>query len=203
MRHAPLRSLILLAGLATHAAPALAAEPNGPTRSDTPVGVLAAPPLPQWNTPAWLKDAGVATATSGAVLGLAWLDGGKGPLGGLGPIGQLAVIGAAGVLPPGVMVALDPAGFRADDYMAGLSGGLVGLGLGYMLTAGLGGTSPTAADGAIKAASMALFQGLGSATGAQLFQLYRPVATDLDRLPETRTDDPIDDWNLRRERQNP
>jgi hypothetical protein len=187
--------LILLASLATHAAPAMAA--------DEPIGVLAAPPLPQWNTMAWLKDAGVATATSGAVLGLAWLDAGKGPLGALGPIGQLALIGSAGVLPPAVMVALGPSGFRADDYMAGLSGGLVGLGLGYMLTAGLGGRAPTAADGAIKAAAMAIGQGLGSATGVQLFQLYRPVATDLDRLPETRTDDPIDDWNLRRERQNP
>jgi hypothetical protein len=187
--------LILLASLATHAAPAMAA--------DEPIGVLAAPPLPQWNTMAWLKDAGVATATSGAVLGLAWLDAGKGPLGALGPIGQLAVIGSAGILPPGVMVALGSTGFRADDYMAGLSGGLVGLGLGYMLTAGLGGTAPTAADGAIKAAAMAIGQGFGSATGVQLFQLYRPVATDLDRLPDERTDDPIDDWNLRRERQNP
>lgn len=194
---------MLLAGLATHAAPAFAAESNEPTRANEPIGVLAAPPLPQWNTTDWLKDAGVGAATSGAVLGLAWLDGGKGPLGTLGPIGQLALIGAAGVLPPGVVVAIGPSGFRADDYMAGLSGGLVGLGLGYMLTAGLGGTAPSAADGAIKAAAMAIFQGFGSATGVHLFRLYRPVATDLDRLPETRTDDPIDDWNLRRERQNP
>lgn len=187
--------MILVMSLATHVEPARAAE--------GPIGVLAPPPAPAWHTAAWLQDTGVATAASASVLGLAFFDAGKGPLGALGPAGQLALVGAAATLPPGVMVALSPEGFRADTYMAGLSGGLVGLGLGYLLTAGLGGTAPTALDGALKVAAMAVGQGLGSASGSQLYQVFRPLATDLDRLPEVRTDDPIDDWNLRRERQNP
>ena len=101
------------------------------------------------------------------------------------------------------MIAVGPGSFRLDDYMAGLSGGLVGLGIGYLLTAGLGGSAPTSLDAGLKAAAMAIGQGLGSATGYQVFQAYKPAATDLDRLPAHRTDDPIDDWNLRRERINP
>jgi hypothetical protein len=186
--------MLLAAALTTGQAPAFAAP-------DAPVGVLA--PAPGFDAWAFLRDAGIGTATSGLVLGLAFADGGRGPLGGLGGAGQLALVGLACAVPPAGAVALNPTGFHMDDYVAALSGGLVGLGLGYVLTSGLGGTSPTGLDYGLKALGMALGQGIGGATALHLYQGYRPTATDLDRLPENRTDDPIDNWNLRRERQHP
>lgn len=197
MRFRPLLPTILACGL-------ILGAPAAAHAASEPVGVLAVPPAPAFETGAWLRDAGVATAASGTLLGLAALDGGTGPVGAtLGGAGALLVVGAVGALPPGVMIRLAPSGFQLDDYFAGLSGGLVGLGVGYLLTAGLGGTNPGPWDTAAKVAAMAIGQGLGASTGYHLYEAYKPTATDLNKLPENRHDDPIQDWKYYRERRNP
>lgn len=196
MRIRPLLPIILACGLSL-------GGPAAAHAASEPVGVLAAPAAPAFETGAWLRDAGVASAASGTLLGLA-AYGGTGPLGAsLGGAGAILVVGAVGALPPGVMIRLAPTGFQLDDYFAGLSGGLVGLGLGYLLTASLGGTSPGPGELAAKVVAMALGQGLGASTGYHLYEAYKPSATDLNKLPENRHDDPIQDWKYYRERRNP
>jgi hypothetical protein len=193
MRYAPLLLTIALA--ISMASPASA--------ESEPIGVLAPPPATSFDTGAWLRDAGITTAASGTLLGLAALDGGQGPIGTLGGAGPVLVVGAVTTLPPGVMFRLAPEGFQLDGYMAALSGGLVGLGLAFLLTRGLGGTSPTPWDTGLKVTTMALGQGFAASGAYHLFEAYKPGATDLNKLPEKRTDDPILDWKLWKERRNP
>ena len=101
------------------------------------------------------------------------------------------------------MLRVTPEGFRLDSYLASLSGGLVGLGLGFLATSTLGGSSPGSLDVALKVGAMAVGQGLFASGAYHLYEGYKPTATDLDKLPEHRTDDPILNWKLQRERRNP
>lgn len=178
-----------------------------PARAEAPP-LIAAPPAaePGWLDARLLLDLGVASAASAGVLGLLVWDGGTGPIGRLGPLGQAAMVLAAVTVPPAVMVSVRQETFDSGAYLSALPAGVVGLGLGFAamrpwLTTPAMGMRPDGLALTLGLGTTALGQGLGSAIGARLFDRYRDSTDDLDRLPETRTDDPIDNWNLKRERQ--
>lgn len=166
-----------------------------------PVGPLALPPEASWGEMA--VDGLVATAASAAVLGLAVADGGRGPLGSAGAVGQFALIAGVTALPPGALVTVSSRPYPIESYVAALSGGLAGLAIGFASTRQLGWPAPGPNEAMIQVAAMAVCQGLASTAVHHLYQRHRPLAEDLNRLPPDaeRTDDPIDDWNLRRERE--
>ena len=158
-----------------------------------------APSGPDWGDLA--LDLGVATLASAGVVGLLALDGGNGPIGRLGSLGQMAMIGAAVTLPPAILVSLRQETFEPGAYMASLSAGSLGLALGFAAARPILGENPSVTTQVLGFGTAALLQGLAAGSGYRLYQGYKATATDLDRLPESRTDDPIDNWNLKRERQ--
>jgi hypothetical protein len=102
--------------------------------------------------------------------------------------------------PPVALVAYRERPFALDMALAAFAGGLLGAGVGYggARLAGAGTPSPD-----LLALAMAVGQGLGTATAYHLYRTTKATATDLDRLPADRKDDPIDDWKIQRERRNP
>lgn len=172
-----------------------------PAASAQPVGPLAVPPEPGWGEIA--RDAAIATAASAAILGLAFADGGNGPLGRTGQLGQFAMVAGAVALPPAALVLVSRPAHPIESYAAAVSGGLAGLAVGFA-TSRRNSTDPHApSDAMIQLAAMAVGQGLASAAVHHLYLRHRPEAEGLNVLPpdSERTDDPIDDWNLRRERE--
>lgn len=186
---------VVLAGclLSLAAAPA-AAEPPAMIAAPAPTG-------PSWADYAF--DAGLVTLASAVVIaGMAW-DAGQGPVGRFGSLGQAAMIAVAVAAPPAALVAIRKEPFDGGAYMAALPAGAIGLALGMAVARPIVGTEPHPAlsSQVLGFGSAALMQGLGAATGFSLYENYRSLATDLDRLPATRLDDPIENWDLKRERQ--
>lgn len=112
--------------------------------------------------------------------------------------GSLMLAGLAA--PPAALVAYRERPFAFDVLLASFAGGLVGLGAGFGVArvAGAGAPAPD-----LLALSMAVGQGLAAAGAYHLYRAHKATATDLDKLPANRKDDPIDDWKFWRERRNP
>ena len=102
--------------------------------------------------------------------------------------------------PPAALVAYRERPFAVDMLLASFAGGMVGLGAGYGAARLAGGGVPAPE---LLALSMAVGQGLATASAYHLYRVHKVTAKDLDRLPVERTDDPIDDWKLWRERRTP
>lgn len=112
--------------------------------------------------------------------------------------GSLMLAGLAA--PPAALVAYRERPFAFDVLLATFAGGLVGLGAGFGVARVAGGGAPSPD---LLAFSMAVGQGLATAGTYHLYRAHKATATDLDKLPANRKDDPIDDWKFWRERRNP
>jgi hypothetical protein len=150
--------------------------------------VLAAPPPPP--SPAALAlDFALPTLTSAAAF-YAVMSGGI-----ESPAVQALLIGGALATPAAVLVAFREKPFGMDGYVAATSGGVAGMLLGLGVTR----LTMPADAGLLRLPVLAVGQGLGTALGYHVYLLARPHLTDLDRLPEHRTDDPLN-WDRWKER---
>jgi hypothetical protein len=126
----------------------------------------------------------------------------------------LIAIGLA--LPSAALVAWRDRPFVLDSYFASTSGSILGTLAGALIANQLFPVNslscPYAPDGTPtcgqdlnggfqyhRLALQALGQGLGAAAGYHIYRLAKPNLTDLDRLPEHRTDDPLN-WDRWKER---
>lgn len=111
-----------------------------------------------------------------------------------------AVLLAGLSAPPAALIAYRERPFAFDMLLASFAGGMAGLGMGFGAARLASGGVPSPE---LLAGAMALGQGLGAAASYHLYRGHKATATDLDRLPAKRKDDPIDDWKFWRERRNP
>ncbi len=163
--------------------------------------VLVAPPAP--SPLDFALDALIPSVASYVALRYV-VGGAPAPMEGVAPTGNALLAGAvmlAGLsAPPAALIAYRERPFAFDMLLASFAGGMVGLGIGF-------GAARLASGGAaapeVLALSMAACQGLGAATAYHLYRGHKATATDLDRLPAQRKDDPIDNWKFWRERRNP
>ncbi|HEY9722294.1 MAG TPA: hypothetical protein V6D47_09780 [Oscillatoriaceae cyanobacterium] len=162
-----------------------------------PASDTAAPTTPH-GPGAMAVETLAAGLTSAAVLGLSYL--GILRLSALGGAGQIALFAGVALVPPLTATLAGERRLSSDDYFAALAGGIAGLGVGYLATGGVGGTTPGANDLEIKFGAMALGQGLGAMAGYELYRDYKPHATDLNRLGPEKIDE-IKDWDTEIQRQ--
>jgi hypothetical protein len=111
------------------------------------------------------------------------------------PSVQALLIGGALAAPAAGLVALREHPFALDCYFASASGGVLGMLAGMGLTRLL----LPADAGLARVPYLAIGQGLGAAAGYHVYRLAKPHLDGLDRLPEHRTDDPLN-WDRWKER---
>lgn len=151
--------------------------------------VLAPPPPPPPNPAALAFDFALPTLTSAGAF-YAVMSGGLDS-----PAVQALLIGGALATPPVVLVAFREKPFALDAYAAAVSGGTLGMLVGL----GVARVTMPADAGLMRLPLLAVGQGLGTALGYHAYLLAKPHLTDLDRLPEHRTDDPLN-WDRWKER---
>lgn len=196
-------------------APLLAAPPALAADAPLVLAPAATPRVADWPSPADLAlDFAVPALASGAMCYLLSVQGQQStplPQGGVDIYGA-GLMAATVTVPPGALIALrdHPPGF--DGYFASLSGGVLGLLLGYAIStlvapnstmqAALapGATELTGASPSpMRFALLAIGQGLGASAGYVLYEHAKPYLSNLNELPAHRTDDPNnwDRWNER------
>jgi hypothetical protein len=119
------------------------------------------------------------------------------------PVNAVYAFGATALglaAPGGALTYLRTKPFAWDIFLVAMTGGVVGMATGF-----LGARLATGgkAEPIVLAAALGLGEGFGTAAAYHLYRRNKSSLRDLDRLPDHRTDDSIEDWQLWKEQRNP